>query len=422
VHLDHPLDVALRRMAQVKWNALPVVSRSNVRELQGVVTLNAILEAYGFGEEKSQAKKPAIAQAMAGKGFVPGVMAAAIALLMLIGFLNYYYRSTRSARAEESYKSGVELARQARYEEAVQQFRNALSVSPGSARYRLALGLTLADAKQLNEGAVYLKEVLARDAENGAANLGVARIDALQGKTPDAITYYHRAVDATWPPERQADRTEARFELAALLEKNARKTQAIAELLAAAGQVRDAQQKKHVGGLLLEYGSPHEAADQFREVARANPQDAEAFAGLGKAELAQGNYPQALDAFRNATQLNPKDQASASQAELCERVLALDPDLPGLRASERNRRSKELLEGVIAALEKCLVGGADMDAARKALTARIPASKLDDATQENVALAARLWKTRPAPCVSSGGGNDAMARVLSRFAAGQSAR
>jgi CIC family chloride channel protein len=416
VHMDHPLDVALRRMAQAKWNVLPVVSRANVRELQGVVTLNTILEAYGFGDEKNRAKKPMMEQAMTSKSFVPGVIAAALALLMLVGFLNYYYRSARGARAEQYYKTGNELARQDRYQEAIEQFRNALSVSPGNARYRLALGITLAQAGQTNEGAVYLNEVLSRDTENGPANLGLARIDVSRGKPSEAVTHYHRALDGSWPAGGQADRREGRFELAALFEKTGQKTQAIAELLATAGQARDPASKKKAGQLLLSYGSPHEAADQFREVVRANPLDAEAYSGLGTAELAQGNYPQALDAFRNAVRLNPYDQESAKQAGLCERVLALDPDLPGLRATERNRRSKELLESVINMLAQCQSGSADLDTARKTLAARTPASKLDDATQENVALAARLWKARPAPCGSAGGVDDATSRIVGRYA------
>jgi hypothetical protein len=137
---------------------------------------------------------------------------------------------------------------------------------------------------------------------------------------------------------------------------------------------------------------------------------------LGTAELAQGNYSQALDAFRQAVRMNPYDRESEKQAGLCERVLALDPDLPGLRAAERNRRSKELLDGVIHMLAPCQTGSAELDAARKTLAARTPPSKLDDATQENVALAARLWKTRPAPCSSAGGVDDATSRIVGRYA------
>jgi len=47
LHIDHTLDVALRKIAETGWNVLPVVSRDNVREWKGTITLNDILAAYG---------------------------------------------------------------------------------------------------------------------------------------------------------------------------------------------------------------------------------------------------------------------------------------------------------------------------------------------------------------------------------------
>ncbi|HEY4307697.1 MAG TPA: chloride channel protein [Gemmatimonadaceae bacterium] len=47
VHNDHPLGLALSRMGMTRHTALPVVSRANVREVLGVVTLDDILKVYG---------------------------------------------------------------------------------------------------------------------------------------------------------------------------------------------------------------------------------------------------------------------------------------------------------------------------------------------------------------------------------------
>ena len=69
---------------------------------------------------------------------MPGVIAAGLAVVLVIGFLNYYYRSARSQRAEASYTAGNELLLQDRDDEAVQQFRDALSGAPGNEQYRLA--------------------------------------------------------------------------------------------------------------------------------------------------------------------------------------------------------------------------------------------------------------------------------------------
>ena len=50
-HSDHVLGVALERMGAAGLDVLPVVSRANVRELLGVITLAEVLAAYGVGQE-----------------------------------------------------------------------------------------------------------------------------------------------------------------------------------------------------------------------------------------------------------------------------------------------------------------------------------------------------------------------------------
>ena len=47
LHADHTLDVALRKMAETGWRVLPVVSRDNVREWKGTISLQDVLAAYG---------------------------------------------------------------------------------------------------------------------------------------------------------------------------------------------------------------------------------------------------------------------------------------------------------------------------------------------------------------------------------------
>jgi CIC family chloride channel protein len=55
LHTDHSLAIALDRMGSSKLRILPVVSRADVRKLVGVLTLDAVLNAYGFSA-------PAVAQ------------------------------------------------------------------------------------------------------------------------------------------------------------------------------------------------------------------------------------------------------------------------------------------------------------------------------------------------------------------------
>jgi chloride channel protein, CIC family len=53
LHIDHTLDVALRKVAETGWKVLPVVSRDNVREWKGTISLQDILAAYGVANHES---------------------------------------------------------------------------------------------------------------------------------------------------------------------------------------------------------------------------------------------------------------------------------------------------------------------------------------------------------------------------------
>ena len=49
LHADHPLSLALERMGATHLEVLPVVSRADVHKLEGIVTLQDVLNLYGFG-------------------------------------------------------------------------------------------------------------------------------------------------------------------------------------------------------------------------------------------------------------------------------------------------------------------------------------------------------------------------------------
>ena len=415
VHMDHPLDVALRRIAETKLNVLPVVGRADIRDLKGIVSLKDIMQAYGLAGAKGV--RHSVGEEMqVSRRLVPGVLAAGLGVLLVIGFLNYYYRSARSERAQQYYKTGSELLQQGRDEEAVQQFRDALSSAPGNLQYRLALGLALAQAGHSAEASVYLNALLKRDPENAQANLGEARILAAQGKITAAVKLYHHAIDGSWPPGEADSRMQARFELISLLAKNGQKTQAIAELLAALGPAgHDLPVKEKIGGLLLSYGAAREASDVFRDIERSAPQNAQAAAGLGQAELVLNNYHEAREAFQKAVEQNPTDAASKTQLALIDRVLALDPNARGLRAAARYERSKELLEAEIMRFDACQPGNQTTAAAKKAVADRPRPARLEDAADQNLSLAEDLWKQAQKSCAAQpGAASDPNAEAVDR--------
>ena len=49
LHVDHPLSLALERMGATHLDVLPVVNRADVHKLEGIVTLQDVLNVYGFG-------------------------------------------------------------------------------------------------------------------------------------------------------------------------------------------------------------------------------------------------------------------------------------------------------------------------------------------------------------------------------------
>jgi len=266
--------------------------------------------------------------------------------------------------------------------------------------------------------------VLKRDPNSGAANLGLARIAAARGKPSDATTYYHRAIYGTWPAGEENNRLEARFELADYLKKSGLQKEAIAELLAALEQARNNDPaKKRIGGLLLEYGSPRQAADVFREILRTNSRDAQAWASLGMAGLAQEDYQAARNAFRSAVRFDPSDEQSRKQLELSERILALDPNAGGLRTSARYQRSIEILTATLTMAEACLASShdraaspdGDLASARKALAHRPRRGEIDDAIDMNLDLAVRLWRSAKNRCPARQQKDEALDRVLMRL-------
>jgi tetratricopeptide (TPR) repeat protein/CBS domain-containing protein len=422
VYVDQPLDAALRHMAQARLNVLPVVSRTNLRNLRGEVSLSGILRAYGVTDAEKAVPEPAHSVTRRSGAFLPGLIAATLGALLLVGFLNYYYRSERAARADRYFKAGNDLVLHDRNQEAVEQFRDALSVSPDNREYRLALGLTLVNTGRLEEASVYLEEVLRRDPTNGRANLGLARIAAQQERTADAVTCYHRAIYGSWSANREADRIQARFELAAFLQKTGSRTQATAELLAIVDHAPNDAARKRVGQLLLDYGSPGQSADVFRGLARESNPDAETFSGLGAAEFAEDRYVPAREAFRRALRLNPSNEATQRELALCERILELDPTVRGLGPAERYRRSAGLLEGILGRVQQCLPKVSQpadaqslrtrADTARQSL-ARHPARRsYDDASESDLSLAQELWAASQKLCAAPSGLDAATDRVL----------
>ena len=212
VHSDHALDIAMRRLGSSGLKVLPVVSRDNVRELRGLISVPDILAAYAIGHPPPETAAAAQGGIRYPGRLLGGLAAIVLVLMLLAGFLNYRLREQRTGRAVQAWRAGNELMRKERYDEAIEEYRHALSISH-NAEYRLALGLALLKTGALSEAEIYLNEVVATLPYNGPAHRGLAQIYAQQGRTAQAITHLQRAIEGEWPEHAAENREQARMEL-----------------------------------------------------------------------------------------------------------------------------------------------------------------------------------------------------------------
>ncbi len=417
LHADHTLDDAMHRFAQQEMDVLPVVSRSNVRDLKGTVSFDDVFAAYRIGKPEDVAPP-----ATGSRRIMPiaGAVAGLLVLFALLAFLNYFYRAGRVTRAQQSYQAGNTLVKSQRYEEAVEQFRNALSIAPGLDN-RLALGLALAEANHLDESAVYLNEVIGERQDNALAHLGLARIAAQMGNIDEAVAHYRRAIDGAWPREEmgklpQQNRIDARIELIDVLSKAGRRPQAQAELLALAAEIpRQTELQKRVAKMFDDAGLPTQAVALYRDMLSRSPGDANAFEGLGESYIALGDFALAEKAFADAHRIAPDDTTAKSRMELCESILALDPALPGLKAADRYQRSRELLSHLLVLAQRCPPQQSTLADAKAVMASKRKPASVSDAADENMVLASGLWTQELASCQGTPAPDKALSRLMPRL-------
>ena len=210
VHSDQPLEVALQRLAQSGLPVLPVVSRTNIRELKGTVSLRDVMGAYALGRP-APLPSPG-ARRTRHRGFA-GTLVVLSALVLLAGWLQFVFRAERADRGGRYAAEGYRLMGTARYDEAADQFRKAVSITH-SAGDRLALGTALLDGDHLVEAAIYLNGALEANPHSGPANLAMAHLAAREGWIGEAVTYYQHAIYGAWPGGGPEGAWKARMELA----------------------------------------------------------------------------------------------------------------------------------------------------------------------------------------------------------------
>lgn len=354
------------------------------------------------------------------RGALITVAAVLVSLFTFTTLLTSTYRSARRSRAQARYERGMQLGSKGKNEQASGEFRAALAFAHDEPRYRLALVRSLMALGRWKEAESNLNELRVLDPTNGLINLLLARLAARDGRTNEAVTLYQRAIYGYWPEQADQNRIATRFELVDLLRRTHQQQQAVAQLLELSAEIPDTDAASHdrVGRLLLANSSPQHAAETFRSVVAAQPNDAAALEGLGEAEFALRDYPAARNAFRGAARNGAGSPDLAHRIDVCDSILELDPTRVRLSSAERFERARELVRRAAGSLRECSTVPPALDQPIQEATGkkRHPRRHEGD-TVELIALAQQVWKARQDACPAQSMPDEALAAVMARIQA-----
>lgn len=280
----------------------------------------------------------------------------AVGFFLFVTMLSHRYQAQRAALGNRWFTRGVADLNAQKYDAAATEFRAALLYSRDEYSYQLNLAEALMGLQHTEEASAYLLNLWDREPGNGLVSVELARIAAQQGRTDDAIRYYHGAVYAAWSSGEEDKRREARLELIELLLRIHADAEAQSELIAlAANGGQDSAQQAHIGDLLLRANDYEHALAAYRASLHLNRRNAPALSGAGYAAFELGRYPVALRYLQAAVANNPSDSESASRLKTAEMVLHLDPFRRGISSIERNRIVVEGFATAGARIKSCVL-------------------------------------------------------------------
>ena len=282
------------------------------------------------------------------------LMVLAVVFFVVVTGLSRAHQAQRQAIGERWFKRGAADLNAKRYDAAGTDFRAALLYSPDEYSYQLNLAEALIGQGHTGQALAYLKNLWDREPENGIVNLELARISAQRGETDDAIRYYHDAVYAVWPRDREGMRWDARLELIDLLLRIHDKAQAQSELIALAESVGpDPVQQGRIGELFLRAEDYEHAKGAFETVLKSDGHNPAALAGAGYAAFELGKYALAQHYLQAALAVNANDTASADRLKTAQMVLQLNPFRRQMPIVERNRIVVEAFQAAGERLRIC---------------------------------------------------------------------
>jgi len=266
--------------------------------------------------------------------------------------VSQYKEQRLQLAAEWSDRGTRDLA--ARPQAAAIDFQTALSYGPDRVMDRLHLAQALAAARRPAEAQAELLTLWTETPGDGEVNLELARVAATSGNLPDAVRYYHAAIDGAWSTGARAARREARLELARLLLAGGQRLAAQSELIALIDDLPpDAKAMTEVGGLLADAGADNRALTLLHSALALDPANATAARLAGRIAYRSGDYHDARTLLTSAQAHGSLDPETAMMLSVSNRVPALDPSARGLGTRARVQRVLAALAVAGSRLAQC---------------------------------------------------------------------
>jgi tetratricopeptide (TPR) repeat protein len=346
-----------------------------------------------------------------------------IALYTVDRVLANVEKSEVQREANVGHSNGLALLKEGRTEAALPHLSRASVLDRSNRDFRLDLAEVLHIAGRRDQAEVQVRDVLSRDSNDGRANLLMARLMAGAGRSSEADAYYHRAIYGAWYHDPDANRLQARIELADYLARQNRRQELLSELLVLQDAARsDAPLARRIAPLFLQAGSPARAVQAYRDIIRADPSDADAYRALGEAELRAGDFRSAETAFLAAVRNRPDDAAANNKLRFASSLERMDPTSRRLPSAEKYRRSTALLAAVRDSVTTNCPAASNyadtkplLDEAEQVLKARPRGPVTNEASEAVINLAERLWNSETVACGAKQRSDDSVALLMAKL-------
>jgi tetratricopeptide (TPR) repeat protein len=264
---------------------------------------------------------------------------AAAAAFAAVSHLVVRFTANQQARGRKFYSEGLVEASASRYDQAIADFRAALTCDATNSQYQLSLARALRDSndpRRLDEAESYLLALWQRTPQDAPVNLALARVAAHRGSVEDATRYYHNAMYGVWPSEPDNSRNRARVELIQFLLKKSATAQAESELMALSASLpSDPAAHLQAAQLFSQAQDYRGALAQYEEVLLSAGSNRAALSGAGETAYRSGNYATAQHYLQEA---DPQDENSQQLLRNTNLVLGANPFHSHISDAERNRR------------------------------------------------------------------------------------